>query len=106
MHDIHARVMNQLAEVVVRLHCFVETLLGCLYCRIQMLLIHVAHCHQAACLVTDEMQTRTADAAHTDDTTRKLVTGGYELVLATHLAQHLARHDGKECCTGRASLQK
>ena len=55
VNNIYAGVVNEVAEVVIRLHRLVKILLCSSYCRIQMLLVNIANCNQTTGLVAGKV---------------------------------------------------
>ena len=106
MYDVHILVMDEFTEVVICFHGLSEVLLGCLHCRVQMLLVHVAESHHAATLVADEMEVASAYTAHSDDASSKLIAGSHVVVGSSHLAHYLTGKDGEEGRCHSSPLQE
>ena len=85
VYDVHVRVMYQVAVVVILRH----TLGAQVASSLQVLLIHVTDSHQSCAAI---VLMSASHATYADDTLRQLVARRQEAV-----AQHRARHDGKQC---------
>ena len=79
MDDVHIGVMDQVAPVMISLEFCSEPLLTLLDRVVQVVLVHVADCHQAATLVACEVEIGHSDSSDSDDASGHLVARSDEL---------------------------
>ena len=84
--DVNTWVVDELAEVVISFHLVAPLLLGSSDGGVKVFLVNVAKCHESAALVAGEVVAGATDAAHADQASCQLVTGGDVVVVASHLA--------------------
>jgi hypothetical protein len=71
-----------------------------------MVLVHVAYRHEAALLVTGEMERGHADASDADDAPRELVARGHETFVSAHGTENVPGKQGESGDAGACFFEK
>ena len=104
--NVHVGVVNQVAPVRVGLQAGSKLLHAGIQCPAQVILVHVAHSHQAATPVAGKVEAAHAYSAGAYDAPRKLVAGRHVAVVSAHFPQHFPRQNGKQANPGRSLFDK
>ena len=106
MHNVHVDVVHQVSPVRIGLQMRVKLFHAGIQRLAQVILVHVAHRHQPAALVTGKVEAAHAYASRAYNAPRQLVAGCHKVVVSPHLSEHFPRKDGEQADAGRRLLDK